>query len=99
VAGTVGYAWVGAGLVGPTHARFAAQAKGAQLGVVCDLREDPGRPVAEELGAEWVVDDWALMGRDDVQLVSTCLQAVVPYLQVERPAARRPAPAGRAARS
>src|SRR5262245_52531847 len=36
MAATVGYAVVGAGLVGPTHARFASQATGCQLKVVCD---------------------------------------------------------------
>jgi UDP-N-acetyl-2-amino-2-deoxyglucuronate dehydrogenase len=86
VAGTVGYAVVGAGLVGPTHARFAAQATGAQLRVICDLREDRGRPLAEELGAEWMADYRALMRRDDVQVVSICLPTAL-HLEVARAAA------------
>jgi UDP-N-acetyl-2-amino-2-deoxyglucuronate dehydrogenase len=83
---TVGYAVVGAGLVGPTHARFAARASGAQLKVVCDLREDRGRPLAEELGAEWMADYRALMRRDDVQVVSICLPTAL-HLEVAKAAA------------
>jgi ornithine cyclodeaminase/alanine dehydrogenase-like protein (mu-crystallin family) len=56
VTDTVGYAVIGAGLVGPTHARFAAKARGAQLRVVRDLRADRGERLAEELGAQWVAD-------------------------------------------
>src|SRR5688500_2014006 len=40
VKGPVGFAVVGAGLVGPRHAEFATKAEGARLAVVCDLRED-----------------------------------------------------------
>src|SRR5439155_18989309 len=86
MAGTVGYAVVGAGLVGPTHARFAAQAKGAQLKVVCDLREDRGKPLADELSAEWMADYKPLMRRDDVQIVSVCLPTALP-LELARAAA------------
>src|SRR5918912_3459266 len=86
MAQAVGYAVVGAGLVGPTHARFAAKAKGAQLKVVCDLREDRGKPLADELGAEWVADYKALMRRDDVQIVSICLPTAL-HLEVATAAA------------
>ncbi|HZQ99502.1 MAG TPA: Gfo/Idh/MocA family oxidoreductase [Chloroflexota bacterium] len=86
MAGTVGYAVVGAGLVGPTHARFAAQVEGCALKVVCDLREDRGRPLADELGAEWMADYRALMRRDDVQVVSICLPTAL-HLEVARAAA------------
>jgi predicted dehydrogenase len=82
----IGYAVVGAGLVGPTHARFAAIARGAKLRVVCDLREDRGRPLADELGAEWLGDYRALMRRDDVQIVSICLPTAL-HLDVARAAA------------
>lgn len=83
---TIGYAVIGAGLVGPTHARFAAQAKGAALRVVCDLREDRGKPLADELGAEWVADYRDVMRRDDVQIVSICLPTAL-HLDVARAAA------------
>lgn len=86
MADTVGYAVVGAGLVGPTHARFAARANGCQLKVVCDLREDRGRPLADELGAEWVADYKHAVRRDDVQIVSICLPTAL-HLEVARAAA------------
>jgi UDP-N-acetyl-2-amino-2-deoxyglucuronate dehydrogenase len=86
MASTVGYAVVGTGLVGPTHARFAKQARGCELKVICDLREDRGRPLAEELGAEWMADYRALMRRDDVQIVSICLPTAL-HLEVARAAA------------
>jgi UDP-N-acetyl-2-amino-2-deoxyglucuronate dehydrogenase len=82
----IGYAVVGAGLVGPTHARFAAAARGCRLQVVCDLREDRGRPLAEELGAEWMADYKALMRRPDVHVVSICLPTAL-HLEVARAAA------------
>src|SRR5262245_5844908 len=83
---TVGYAVIGAGLVGPTHARFAAQARGCQLRVVCDLREERGRPLAEELGAEYAADHRAVVRRPDVQVVSICLPTAL-HLEVARAAA------------
>src|SRR5919204_3832584 len=86
MAQTVGYAVVGAGLVGPTHARFAARARGAQLRVVCDLREDRGRPLAEELGAEYAADYRAVVRRPDVQIVSVCLPTAL-HFEVARAAA------------
>ena len=69
----VGFAVVGAGLVGPRHAEFAARAAGAALRVVCDLREDRGRPVAERFGAEWLPDYREVVQREDVDVVSVCL--------------------------
>jgi predicted dehydrogenase len=71
--GPVGFAVVGAGLVGPRHAEFATKAEGAALRVVCDLREDRGRPLAEKFGAEWVSDVREAVKRDDVEVVNICL--------------------------
>lgn len=70
---TVGFAVVGAGLVGPTHAEFVTRAQGAALRVVCDLREDRGRPLAERFGADWVDDYRRVMERPDVDVVTICL--------------------------
>ena len=86
MADTIGYAVVGTGLVGPTHARFAKQAIGCELKVICDLREDRGRPLADELGAEWMADYKALMRRDDIQIVSVCLPTAL-HLDVVKAAA------------
>jgi predicted dehydrogenase len=82
----VGFAVVGAGLVGPRHAEFASKAEGAVLRVVCDLREDRGRPLAERLGADWVPDFREAVRREDVQVVNVCLPTAL-HLDVATAAA------------
>ena len=82
----VGFAVVGAGLVGPRHAEFAARAAGAELRVVCDLRADRGRPVAERFGAEWLPDYREVVQREDVDVVSVCLPTAL-HLEVAGAAA------------
>jgi UDP-N-acetyl-2-amino-2-deoxyglucuronate dehydrogenase len=82
----VGFAVVGAGLVGPRHAEFATKAEGARLAVVCDLREDRGRPLAGRLGADWVPDYREAVRREDVQVVCVCLPTAL-HLEVARAAA------------
>ncbi len=86
MADAVGFAVIGAGLVGPTPAQFASQAAGAALRVVCDLREDRGRPLAERFGADWLADYRAVIRRDDVHVVSICLPTAL-HLEVARAAA------------
>ncbi len=83
---TIGCAVVGAGMIGPTHAQFMSQAEGAALKVVCDLREDRGRPVADQHGADWLADYQDVMRRDDIQVVSICLPTAL-HLEVARAAA------------
>ncbi len=83
---TVGFAVIGVGLVGPTHARFITQAEGAELKVICDLREDRGKPLAEKYGAEWLTDYRAVMQRPDVQVVNICLPTAL-HLEVATAAA------------
>ncbi len=82
----VGFAVVGAGLVGPRHAEFATKAEGAVLRVVCDLREDRGRVLADKLGAEWVPDFHEVVQREDVQVVNVCLPTAL-HLEVATAAA------------
>jgi UDP-N-acetyl-2-amino-2-deoxyglucuronate dehydrogenase len=84
--GRVGFAVIGAGLVGPRHAEFASKAEGARLAVVCDLREDRGRPLAEKLGADWVPDLREALQREDVQVVNICLPTAL-HLEVATAAA------------
>lgn len=82
----VGFAVIGTGLVGPTHARFANEADGATLRVVCDLREDRGRPLALEHDAAWMPDYREVMKRDDVDVVTICLPTAL-HLEVATAAA------------
>jgi predicted dehydrogenase len=82
----VGFAVIGAGLVGPRHAELATEAEGAALRVVCDLREDRGRPLAERLGADWVPDVRQAIAREDVQVVNVCLPTAL-HLEVATAAA------------
>lgn len=54
---------IGAGLVGPTHARFVHQAQGVALTVVGDRREKRGRPLKEESRAgEGIEASWRSRG-------------------------------------
>ncbi len=54
---------IGAGLVGPTHARFGHQAQGVALTVVGDRREKRGRPLKEESRAgEDIEASWRSRG-------------------------------------
>lgn len=85
--GPVGFAVIGAGLVGPRHAEFATRAEGATLRVVCDVREDRGRPLAERFGAEWVPDYRQVVQRDDVDVVNICLPTSL-HLEVATAAAQ-----------
>jgi UDP-N-acetyl-2-amino-2-deoxyglucuronate dehydrogenase len=82
----VGFAVVGAGLVGPRHAEFATKAEGARLAVVCDVREDRGRALAERLGAPWVPDYREAIRREDVEVVCVCLPTAL-HLEVATAAA------------
>ncbi|HEV2123396.1 MAG TPA: Gfo/Idh/MocA family oxidoreductase [Chloroflexota bacterium] len=70
---TVGFAVVGAGLVGPRHAAAAAQTAGGRLVAVVDTVEERARTLAEQHGAEWSTDLVAVLARDDVHVVSVCL--------------------------
>jgi UDP-N-acetyl-2-amino-2-deoxyglucuronate dehydrogenase len=84
--GAVGFAVVGAGLVGPRHAEYATLAEGAALRVVCDLREDRGRALADRFGAGWMADYKEAIRREDVEVVSVCLPTAL-HLEVATAAA------------
>ncbi len=82
----VGFAVIGVGLIGPTHARFITEAEGAELKAVCDLREERGKPLADRYGADWLADYRDVMRRDDIQVVTICLPTAL-HLEVARAAA------------
>ncbi len=69
----VGFAVIGAGLVGPTHAAAAARAPGGQLVAVCDQRPERAEALAEQFGAIPLTEIDAVLERRDVQVVCICL--------------------------
>lgn len=56
---------VGVGALGRHHARIVAGLNDAELAVVAEPREDIGRPLAEQYGAEWVADFRSALDRVD----------------------------------
>ena len=69
----VGFAVIGAGLVGPTHAAAAARAPGGTLVAVCDQRPERAEALAEQYGAMPMTEIDAVLARPDVQVVCICL--------------------------
>lgn len=69
----VGFAVVGAGLVGPRHAEAAARAPGGRLVAVVDTVAERAQPLAEQYGADWYTDLDPVLARDDVHVICICL--------------------------
>jgi UDP-N-acetyl-2-amino-2-deoxyglucuronate dehydrogenase len=82
----VGFAVIGAGLVGPTHAAAAAEAPGGRLVVVCDLIAERAQALADRYGAEWTTELRSVLDRPDVHVVCVCLPTHL-HLQVAQQAA------------
>src|SRR5262245_25909313 len=59
--------------MGRSRSRTVTQTEGAKLQVVCDIREERVRPVAEELGCEWTRSLDEVLARDDVDVVDLML--------------------------
>lgn len=70
---TVGFAVVGAGLVGPTHAAAAAHAPGGRLAAVVDTIPERAQALAEQYDADWYTELDAVLTRDDIHVVCICL--------------------------
>lgn len=70
---TVGFAVIGAGLVGPTHAAAAAQAPGGRLVTVCDTVPERAQTLAKQYDVDWCTDLSSVLERSDVQVVCICL--------------------------
>jgi predicted dehydrogenase len=68
----VRFAVIGMGM-GRSRARTVTKTPGAALQVVCDLREERVRPVAEELGCPWTQSLEEVLQRDDVDVVEVML--------------------------
>lgn len=70
---SVGFAVVGAGLVGPRHAEAAAQAPGGRLVAVVDTVAERAQALAEQYDAEWYTELDPVLARDDVHVICICL--------------------------
>ncbi len=71
--GLVGFAVVGAGLVGPRHAAAAAQAPGGRLVAVVDTVAERAQALAEKYDADWYTELDPVLHRDDVNVICICL--------------------------
>ncbi|HJQ28200.1 MAG TPA: Gfo/Idh/MocA family oxidoreductase [Rubrobacter sp.] len=63
---------IGAGTISKVHARAIDGIEATRLVAVAEPREDAGRHLAGEYGAEWHVDTETLLGRNDVDVVVLC---------------------------
>jgi UDP-N-acetyl-2-amino-2-deoxyglucuronate dehydrogenase len=68
----VGFAVIGLGMIGPTHAQAIDTVPDAKLVVVCDLIEERAKAIAEKYGCAWTTDMGEALIREDVQAVSVC---------------------------
>ncbi|CAG7639461.1 Gfo/Idh/MocA family protein [Paenibacillus allorhizosphaerae] len=68
-----GFAIIGAGVIGKSHAeRLQSVAKG-KLVAVCDKNEQSGRQLAGQFGCDWSGDIHEVLEREDVDIVNICL--------------------------
>lgn len=68
--GKIGFALVGTGMAGLTHARELKFVKDAELVAVCSRSEERVRRFAQEFGAQWYTDYRALLKNPDVDVVN-----------------------------
>lgn len=68
-----GFAIIGAGVIGPFHARAIASLPDARLVAVYDIIPEAAQKLAAEFGAEAMTDLDALLARDDIQVVNVCV--------------------------
>ena len=68
--GKIGFALIGTGMAGLTHARELKFVKDAKLVAVCSRSEERVRQFAQEFGAQWYTDYRALLKNPDVDVVN-----------------------------
>jgi len=68
----IGFAIIGAGTIGPTHASAIEQVEDARLVCVCDVIEERAKDLAEKYGAAWTTSIGEVLTRDEVQAVCIC---------------------------
>jgi UDP-N-acetyl-2-amino-2-deoxyglucuronate dehydrogenase len=69
---SLGFALIGCGVIGRTHAEAIASVEGAHLAVACSRTPETARRLAEEYGAAWCTDVRQAVARPDVDAVSVC---------------------------
>lgn len=69
----IGFAIVGAGVIGPFHAKAITAQPDARLVAVCDEIPAAAEKLAAEYGAEPMTDLDALLAREDIQVVNVCV--------------------------
>ncbi len=69
----IGFAIVGAGVIGPFHARAITDQPDARLVAVYDVVPEAAAKLAAEFGAEAMTDLDALLARGDIQVVDVCV--------------------------
>ncbi len=65
---TYGFAFVGCGVIAPTHAKAIERLENAELLAVCGRSEDSTRTCAIDLGAEPYTDLGEMLKRDDIDM-------------------------------
>jgi UDP-N-acetyl-2-amino-2-deoxyglucuronate dehydrogenase len=69
----IGFAIVGAGVIGPFHARAITAQPDARLVAICDEIPAAAEKLAAEFGGEPTSDLDAMLARDDIQVVNVCV--------------------------
>jgi UDP-N-acetyl-2-amino-2-deoxyglucuronate dehydrogenase len=68
-----GFAIIGAGVIGRSHAQYLQRVEKGKLVVICDKNEENGRKLAGACGCDWSGDIHAVLSRSDVDIVTICL--------------------------
>jgi UDP-N-acetyl-2-amino-2-deoxyglucuronate dehydrogenase len=69
---SLGFAIIGSGVIGHTHAEAIRDVKGAHLVAVCDKEEEKARKLAEEFNISWCTDYRNVVEFPDVDVVNVC---------------------------
>ncbi|TXK84994.1 Gfo/Idh/MocA family oxidoreductase [Paenibacillus sp. N3.4] len=68
-----GFAIIGAGVIGHTHAQRLENVDKGKLVVICDQSEEKAREFGEKYGCEWSCNLEDVLARPDVDIVNICL--------------------------
>ncbi|NIK77817.1 putative dehydrogenase [Paenibacillus castaneae] len=68
-----GFAIIGGGVIGQTHADRLLSVEKGKLAVICDRTEAKAKSIAEKYESDWSTDYDAVLAREDVDIVNICL--------------------------